>query len=62
MFHLSIRGASRLTTVVLGVAATLGTSLAVSAPVSAKPDRPVPKGVRVQCTGSTVRTLNGRTS
>jgi hypothetical protein len=51
MFHLSIRGASRLTTVVLGVAATLGTSLAVSAPVSAKPDRPVPKGVRVQCTG-----------
>jgi hypothetical protein len=51
MLHLSVRRTSRLTTVVLGVAATLGTSLAVSSPALAKPDRPVPKGVRVQCTG-----------
>lgn len=51
MLHSSIRRGSRIATVVLGVAATLGSSLAVSAPVSATPDRPVPKGVRVQCTG-----------
>jgi hypothetical protein len=51
MLRSSFRRASRIATVTLGVAATLCTSLAVGAPVSAKPDWPVPKGVRVQCTG-----------
>jgi hypothetical protein len=51
MLHLSVRRAAQPATVVLGVAATLAVSLAVGTPALAKPDRPVPNGVRVQCAG-----------
>src|SRR6478672_8258807 len=42
-----IRGAA----LAVGLAAAIGSSLLASSPAMAKPDRPVPKGVRVQCSG-----------
>jgi hypothetical protein len=43
------RTTSKGAVVATGVGALLAASLLVSSPAMAKPDRPVPKGVRIQC-------------
>lgn len=49
--HLTRWNSLRGVVVALGLAAMVGGSVLAATPALAKPDRPVPKGVRVQCGG-----------